>query len=137
MEEKNILHIIRRRKNNWVFHILLWNCLLKHVIEGKVEGKRRRGRRRNDILEGLKEKRRQFNLKEETLDRTVRRARFGRGYGPVARQATQCSSDLWNGILSSVRNFVKYNVHLLHNFLQYMPQCMQCKQRSPKPKILL
>ena len=86
MEEKNILHTIRRRKNNWVFHIVPWNCLLKHVIEGKVEGKRRRRRRRKDILEGLKEKGMQLNLKEEILDRTVRRARFGRAYGPVARQ---------------------------------------------------
>ena len=55
-------------------------------MEGKVEGKRRQGRRRKDILERLKKNGRQLNLKEETLDRTVRRARFGRGCGPVARQ---------------------------------------------------
>jgi hypothetical protein len=38
-EERNILHSIERRKDNWIGHILCTNCLLKHVIEGKVEGK--------------------------------------------------------------------------------------------------
>jgi len=28
-------------------------------------------------------------LKEEALDRTMRRARFGRGFGPVVRQTTK------------------------------------------------
>jgi hypothetical protein len=56
MEEKNILHTLKRRKGNWIGHILRRNCLLKHVIEGKVEGKGRRGRRRKDLLDGLKEK---------------------------------------------------------------------------------
>jgi hypothetical protein len=37
-EERNILHTIKRRKANWIGHILSRNCLLKHVIEGKLEG---------------------------------------------------------------------------------------------------
>jgi hypothetical protein len=37
-EERNILHTIKRRKANWISHILRRNCLLKHVIEGKKEG---------------------------------------------------------------------------------------------------
>jgi hypothetical protein len=45
-----ILHTIKRRKANWIGHILGRNCLLKHVIEGKLEGRiemtGRRGRRR-------------------------------------------------------------------------------------------
>jgi hypothetical protein len=36
----------------------------------------------------LKEKRRYWKLKEEALDRTLWRTRFGRGYGPVFRQIT-------------------------------------------------
>jgi hypothetical protein len=47
-EERNIVHTITRRKANWIGHILRKNCLLKHVIEGKLEGRievmRRRGR---------------------------------------------------------------------------------------------
>jgi hypothetical protein len=39
LEERNILHTIKRRKADWIGHILLRNCLLKHVIEGKLEGR--------------------------------------------------------------------------------------------------
>jgi hypothetical protein len=31
-EERNIVHTIKRRKANWIGHILRRNCLLKHVI---------------------------------------------------------------------------------------------------------
>jgi hypothetical protein len=36
--ERNIVHTIKRRKANWMGHILRRNCLLKNVIEGKLEG---------------------------------------------------------------------------------------------------
>jgi hypothetical protein len=36
-EERIILHAIKRRKANWIGHILRSNCLLKYVIEGKLE----------------------------------------------------------------------------------------------------
>jgi hypothetical protein len=38
-EERNIIPTIKRRKANWIDHILRRNCLLKHVIEGKLEGR--------------------------------------------------------------------------------------------------
>jgi hypothetical protein len=92
-EERNILHTIKRRNANGIGHILRRNCLLKHVIEGKLERKTemtgRRGRRRKQLLDNLKEKRRYWKLKEEALDRTLWRSRFGRGYGRVVRQATE------------------------------------------------
>jgi hypothetical protein len=60
-EERNIVHTIKRRKANWIGHILRRNCLLKHVIEGKLEGRLemtgRRARRRKQLLDDLKEKR--------------------------------------------------------------------------------
>jgi hypothetical protein len=69
------------------------NCLLIHVIEGKVEGKRnvrgRRGRRRRQLLDDLKGKRGYWQLKEEELDRSLWRIPFGRGYAPVAKHTTQ------------------------------------------------
>jgi hypothetical protein len=37
-EERNILHTIKIRKANWIGHILRRNCLLKYVIEAKLEG---------------------------------------------------------------------------------------------------
>ena len=36
-EERNIIHTVKRRKTNWIGHILQRNCHLKHVIEGKIE----------------------------------------------------------------------------------------------------
>jgi hypothetical protein len=74
-EERNILHTIKRRKANWIGHILRRNCLLKHVIEGKLEGRieitGRRERRRKQLLDDLKEQRRYWKLKEEALHRTL------------------------------------------------------------------
>jgi hypothetical protein len=37
--ERIILHTIRRRKANWIGHILHRNRFLKHIIEGKIEGR--------------------------------------------------------------------------------------------------
>jgi hypothetical protein len=38
-EKRNILQTAKRRKDNWIGCILRWNWLLKHVIEGKLEGR--------------------------------------------------------------------------------------------------
>jgi hypothetical protein len=69
------------------------NCLLRQVIEGKIKGGIEvtgiRGRRSRNLLDDLKERRGYSHLKEEALDRTVWRARFGRGFGPVVRQTTK------------------------------------------------
>ena len=47
--------------DKWIGHILRRNCHIKHVIEGKVEGRievtQRRGRRREQLLHDFKEKR--------------------------------------------------------------------------------
>ena len=91
-EQRNILHEIRKQKANWIGHILHRNCLLQWVKEGKIKGwievTGRRGRRHRKLLDDLKERRGYSNLKEEALDRTMWRARFGRGFGPVVRQTT-------------------------------------------------
>jgi len=49
----------------------------------------RRGRRRRKLLDELKERRGYSHLKEEALDRTMWRARFGRFFGPVVRRTTK------------------------------------------------
>ena len=92
-ERRNILHEIRKRKANWIGHILRRNCLLKQVIEGKVMGEmevtRRRRRRRKKLLDDLKDRRGYSPLKEEALDRIMWRNRFRGGFGPVVRQNTE------------------------------------------------
>ena len=92
-EQRNILHEIRKRKVNWIGHILRRNCPLKQVIEGKIKGemevtRRRRGRRKK-LLYDLKDRTGYCHLKEEALDRTMWRNRFGGGFGPVVRQNTE------------------------------------------------
>ena len=46
-------------------------------------------RRRHQLLDDLKAKRGYCKLKEEELDRTSYKTRFGRGSGPVVRQTTE------------------------------------------------
>jgi hypothetical protein len=63
------------------------------VIEGNLEGrtemKGRAGRRRKQLLDDLKGKKRYWKLKEEALDRTLWRTRFGGVYKPFIRQNTE------------------------------------------------
>ena len=49
----------------------------------------RRGRKHRKLLNDLKERRGYSHLKEEALDRTMWRDRFGRGFGPIVRQTTK------------------------------------------------
>jgi hypothetical protein len=92
-EQRNILHEIRKRKAKWIGHILRRNCLLQRVTEGNIQGgievTVKQGRRRRKLLNDLKERREYSRLKEEALDRTMWRARFGRSFGPVVRQITK------------------------------------------------
>jgi len=92
-EQRNILHEIRKRKANWIGHILRRNCLLQRVNKGKIqegiEVTGRQGRRRTKLLDDLKERGGYSHLKEEALDRVMWRARFGRGFGHVVRQTTK------------------------------------------------
>jgi len=54
-----------------------------------MEVARRRGRRRKKLLDDLKDRRGYFHLKEEALERTMWRLRFGGGFGPVVGQITE------------------------------------------------
>ena len=100
--ERNIVHTVNRRKANRIGHILCRSCLLKHVSEGKIEG--RRGRRRKQLLDDLKETRGYWELKEEAQDRTVWRTGFGRGCGSVDK--TDCGMNgyvgavVWSSVLA-------------------------------------
>ena len=93
-DERNIVQTIKIKKANWIGQILHRNCLIKHVIRGeidvRIEVTVRRGRKRKQLLDDLKEKRRYCELKDEALDRTPWRTRIGRGYRPVARLQNEC-----------------------------------------------
>ena len=91
-EEGNILQTIKRMAN-WISHNMRRNCLLKQVTEGKIEVRievtGRRGRKRKQLLVDLKEIRVYCILKEEELDSTLWKTRFGIVYGPIIRQTTE------------------------------------------------
>ena len=76
-EQRNILHEIRKRKANWIGHILRRNCFIRQVIEGKIKGEmevtRRRGRRRKKLLDDLREGRGYCHMKEEAWDLSLDR----------------------------------------------------------------
>jgi hypothetical protein len=72
-----------------MYGILLLQRVIKGKIKGEIEVTGRRGRRRRKLLNDIKERREYSHLKEKAVDRTTWRARFGKGFGPVARQTTK------------------------------------------------
>jgi hypothetical protein len=75
-KERNIPHTTKWRKANWIGHILLRNCLLKHFIAGMIEGPGRWRRRPKQLLDNLKEMKRCCKLQEEALHCTLWRTCF-------------------------------------------------------------
>ena len=87
-EERNILRTTKRRKANWIGHVLRRKCLVKHIIEGNIGAIQvtgRQGRKYQQLLDDLKETIENWKLEEEALDRALWRTRFGRGCGHVVR----------------------------------------------------
>ena len=74
-DERNTLYTVKRKKGDWIGHILHRNCLLKHIIAVKVERlinvTGRQGRRRKQLLDDFNRKRGDRKLREEALYRTV------------------------------------------------------------------
>jgi hypothetical protein len=91
--ERNILRTTKRRKANWIGQILRRNCLPKHVIEREMDGRKemtiRRGSRRKQLLDNIKEKAGYWKLKAETLDRILWISGCERGYEPLCKDRQQ------------------------------------------------
>ena len=52
---RGVTDAILNRKKNWIGHVLRGDGMLKQSIEGRMEGKRRRGRPRIGMFDDLKE----------------------------------------------------------------------------------
>ena len=52
-EKRQLISVIRNRKKNWIGHVLRGEGLLREVMEGRMEGKRPRGRPRKGMLDEL------------------------------------------------------------------------------------
>ena len=67
----SIVQTVSRKRPNWIGHILFRNCLLKHVTEGKIEGRieviGRRGGRRKQLLDDLKGKEMIMKIKTRSI----------------------------------------------------------------------
>ena len=81
-EGKAMLELIKKRKRNWLGHWLRRNCLLKDALEGLVNGKKVRGRRRYQMIDNIminilyadtktKAENAEFVVKDLTLGRTL------------------------------------------------------------------
>ena len=83
-EERSLVDTILRRKKNWIGHILRGEGLLRNVIEGRMEGKRPRGRRRIMMLDEF--------TKGTTFEKMKRRAQereVWRSWTPWTCQLTE------------------------------------------------
>ena len=74
-EKRTLLNNILRRKANWIGHILRI-CLLHDAIEGQMTKVKGVGRRRTQLLDDLRNRRRYWELKEEAEDRKRWRRQF-------------------------------------------------------------
>jgi hypothetical protein len=78
---------------NWIGYIWRRNCLLKHVVDGKIRESvkvlKRRERRRKQLFDDLKETQGYWKLEEEAMACNLWRSRVGRGCGPVVRSTTE------------------------------------------------
>ena len=68
-EVRILRETIRRRKKNWLGHILRGNNMLRDVLEGKMKGKRGRGRPRIGMVSELKEAETYETMKRKPQDR--------------------------------------------------------------------
>ena len=75
-EKRTVINNILLRKANWIGHILRRNCLLHDAIEGQMTEVKGVGRRRTQLLDDLRNRRRYFELKEEAEDRKRWRLQF-------------------------------------------------------------
>jgi hypothetical protein len=117
----------RRRTANRIGHILGINRILKRIIEGQIEEGREvtgsQGRRRKQLLDGVKERRGYWKLKQDVLDSTMWRTRFGRRNGPIEdRLRVECRNLI---MILSRTNAYKLRIHLLHQRRVRLKKC--CK----------
>src|SRR6218665_2553172 len=68
-EERSLVDVIWRRKKNWIGHILRGESLLREVMEGRMIGKRLRGRKYLDMLKEFMKESSYAELKRKAENR--------------------------------------------------------------------
>jgi hypothetical protein len=75
-EKRTLLNNILRRRANWIGHILRRNFLPHDAIEGQTTEAKGVGKRRAQLLDDLRNRRRYWELKEDAEDRKRSRRQF-------------------------------------------------------------
>ena len=70
-EERSLIKAIKERQARWLGHVFRHDGLLNTIIEGRLLGKRSRGRPRKGILDNIKERRLCASLKTAACDRSA------------------------------------------------------------------
>jgi len=68
-EKRQLISVIRNRQKNWIGHVLKGDGLLREVMEGRMEGKRVRGRPRKGMLYELLVESSYGNMKRKAENR--------------------------------------------------------------------
>jgi len=76
-EERNLLKEIWQRKHRWIGHVLRHDSFLRGIFEGRMLGKRTRGRKRMQMLHDLIVNCDYVTLKQTAAERTM--WRYSRG----------------------------------------------------------
>jgi hypothetical protein len=87
VKNEEVLHRVEKDRNisyyiklaNWIGHVFCKNCLLKHVTEGKIKLIGRRRRRRKQLVDNIKNKKKM----------RVIESGFRRGWGHGLRQTAR------------------------------------------------
>jgi len=84
-EDRKILNTIRCHKHKQTGHVLWHDGLLGDVLEGRMLGKRTRGRRRIRLIDDLLDKKNYTDLKKTAEDRSVWRTVRRDCYKPASQ----------------------------------------------------
>jgi len=69
-EERTLLNSIYQRKHKWLGSILWHDCLLHTMMEDRIEGKRGRGRKTEQMIDNIMGKKNYVIMKRTAEDRT-------------------------------------------------------------------
>ena len=62
-EERNVINSIHQRQHNWIGHVIRHDGLLNRITEGGIVEKRGRRRKRQQMIDDIKDKEKYGNLK--------------------------------------------------------------------------
>ena len=108
-QKQELVDVIIKRKKNWIGHVMRGESLLREVIEGKMVGKRGRGRQRVGMLDVLLEGDKFHKMKRRAEDRDEWRSWMPR----TCRQSRTLERDIY---------FYNLIFILLHIFLFGCPK---------------